>query len=100
MQKYIYCISCRANSDAIVAKTIEQTLHVRAVCLSFDREEHRKGQWVVKTYPLLWGYVFLYADQPVDIMWIYQIEYRCFIFQMVPRRDMLNGNCCWKTNGC
>lgn len=75
MPEYIYCVSCMANSDASVATDAERSLRVHAVSLTYDREEHRNGQWVIKSYPLLWGYVFLYADRPIEIPRIYEIDH-------------------------
>lgn len=92
MPKYIYCVSCMANSDAIVARDAERMLHVRAISLSFDREEHKNGQWTVKTYPLLWGYVFLYADQPINITRIYKIEHVNRVLQYGDGESNLFGN--------
>lgn len=92
MAEYIYCISCMASSDAIVAKTIEQMLHIRAISLCFDREEHRNGQWIVKTYPLLWGYVFLYSDQPIDIMQVHEIEHVNRVLQYGDGECNLHGD--------
>ena len=74
MPDYIYCVSCMANSEAVVARSLEERLDVRAVCLSYDREERKNGVWRVVTHPMLWGYVFLYADEPVELSRIYQID--------------------------
>ncbi len=75
MPKYIYCVSCMANMDATVVRNIEQVLPARAISLSFDREEHKDGAWRVKTHPLFWGYIFVYADLPLDTQKIYEIDH-------------------------
>ena len=75
MPDYVYCISCMANSEMAVARTIEDSLHIRAIYLSFDREERKNGEWRIVTHPMYWGYVFLYADAPVELLRVYQIEH-------------------------
>jgi transcription antitermination factor NusG len=75
MPNYMYCVSCMANSDAFVAREIEKALPARALSLTYDREEHHGDKWVIRTCPLLWGYVFVYAEEALDIGSIYAIEH-------------------------
>lgn len=91
MPEYIYCVSCMANSEMAVARSIEEILRIRAVYLSYDREERKNGVWRVVTHPMHWGYVFLYADTPVDPMRIYAVEHVCCVLRYSDGECSLRG---------
>ena len=91
MPEYCYCISCMANSETVVARSIEERLRIRAVYLRYEREERKKGVWRVVTHPMFWGYIFLYADEPVDIYRLYQIEHVTLVLRYSDGESNLRG---------
>ena len=91
MSAYIYCVSCMANMDGYVAGEIQRFFPVRAISLTFDREEHKNGKWTVKTYPLLWGYVFVYAEEPLPLRRIYGIDHVIRVLQYGDGESNLSG---------
>ncbi|MEN6470746.1 MAG: hypothetical protein ABFC62_04685 [Clostridiaceae bacterium] len=63
---YVYCTSCDAGSEsALRGDLTRQFPGALALYPVFDREELKNGKWVVKTRPLLPGYVFLYSQTPI-----------------------------------
>ena len=91
MPDYIYCVSCMANSETAVARSIAERLHIRAIYLSYDREERKNGEWRVVTHPMYWGYVFLYADGPLELLRLYQIEHVNLVLQYSDGESNLHG---------
>lgn len=91
MPDYICCISCMANAEAAVARNIGESMHIRAVYLSYDREEWKNGAWRVVTHPMYWGYVFLYADAPIDLPRLYVVEHVNRVLQYSDGESNLRG---------
>lgn len=81
-----------AHSETVVAKAIETTFLVRAISMCFDREEHKDGKWIKKTYPLFWGYVFVYTNEPLVIRDILNIEHVNRILQYGDGESNLQGD--------
>lgn len=64
---YTYCASCNAGSEnALKNDLVRQLPGAFILHPVFDREELKDGRWIVKTRPLLPGYVFVYARQPIE----------------------------------
>lgn len=64
---YVYCASCDAGSEnALKSDLTRQFPGTLSLYPAFDREELKNGTWTVKTRPLLPGYVFLYAQAPIE----------------------------------
>ncbi len=67
MPEYVLCVACTAGTEAAFAASMRWQTDICALFPVFEREEHKNGAWAVKAYPLLPGYVFLYADRPIDV---------------------------------
>ncbi|MDO4540019.1 MAG: transcription termination/antitermination NusG family protein [Syntrophomonadaceae bacterium] len=72
MLKHAYCVSCNTGSEAVLKNSLLRLMPQATVLYPvFDREERKNGQWQVKTYPLLPGYLFIYMDTPIDTALLY-----------------------------
>lgn len=64
--QYVYCLSCNNGSEASLKNELVKRLPAAKVLyVTIDREEWTEGKWVIKTRPLLCGYVFVYTTFPV-----------------------------------
>ncbi len=72
---YVYCASCDAGSESALKSDLERQLHnARVLFPMFDREELKNGAWIVKTRPLLPGYVFIYSETHIEPHTFYRCQ--------------------------
>ena len=65
--KYAYCLFCRCGAEKALAQLIELTQPEITAKAAF-RDKHRrcKGVSTTERSPFMQGYVFLYADSPIE----------------------------------
>lgn len=74
MYSSIVCVGCRAGCETQVAEAIELKFDARALFPTYERDERKNGIWQKKTYPMLNGYVFVYAEKDIDLSLIGRID--------------------------
>ncbi len=73
-EMYTYCVFCETVRCDYVARTAEQTLHCKSVSPKQVQHTWFQGKMVDVLHDLFPGYVFMYTDEPMDILRIQKIH--------------------------
>lgn len=76
MMKYpcCYCVSCYSGEEEKVAAKIRNICGCYTLVPKYEREEKKKGIWTKRQHVFLPGYVFLYAERPLNFGLLYGIS--------------------------
>ena len=64
---YTYCLYCEAGKSIYVAAELMAQLNCQAVIPKQVQHTFSKGKWTNRVHNLLPGYLFIYAEEPIEM---------------------------------